>query len=139
MRLGQLVGGCTLEYTVWRRQKIEDTIPLPDRMQVPIQDPVPIQPSEIEIIRVEFASERLGMEQKYLKLQEIADKAESNAQIHEHKVQKMTDVYAKAKGENENLYIANKKLWEQNRNTRIGRFFGTQRKEGESSQRESNH
>ena len=62
-----------------------------------------------------------------MKLQEIADKAENNAQIYEHKVQKMTDVYAKAKGENENLYIANKKLWEQNQNTRIGLFFGTQR------------
>ena len=73
------------------------------------------------------------MEQKYLRLQEIADKAESNARVHEHKAQKMTDVYTKAKGENESLYIANKKLWEQNMNTRIGRFFGTQRKEGESS------
>ena len=51
----------------------------------------------------------------------------------------MTDVYAKAKGENENLYIANKKLWEQNKNIKIGRIFGTQRREGESSQRESNH
>ena len=42
------------------------------------------------------------------------------------------------KGENENLYIANKKLWEQNRDIRIGRFFGTQRRE-ESSQKKSNH
>ena len=84
-RLNQLVGGCTLEYIVWRRQKIEDTISLPDRMQVPIPDPVPVQPSEIEIIRAEFASERSKMEQKYLKLQEIVNKAESNAQVHEHK------------------------------------------------------
>ena len=138
-RLSQLLESCTSEYTIWRRQKIEDAVPLSNRMQVPIPDPVPVQPSEIEIIRVEFAFERSKMKQKYLKLQEIADKAESNAQIHEHKVQKMTDVYAKAKGENENLYIANKRLWEQNRNTRIGRFFGTQQREGKYSQRESNH
>ena len=32
MRLGQIVGGCTLEYTVWRRQKIEDAVSLPNRM-----------------------------------------------------------------------------------------------------------
>ena len=133
MRLGQLVGGCTPEYTVWRRQKIEDAIPLPDRMQVLIPYPVPVQPSEIEIIRAEFASEKLEMEQKYLKLQEIADKAKNIAQIHEHKVQKMTNICAKAKGEKENLYIANKKLWEQNRNTRVGRFFCTQRRECEAS------
>ena len=36
----------------------------------------------------------------------------------------MTDICAKAKDETENLYIANKKLWEQNRDTRIGRFLG---------------
>ena len=52
------------------------------------------------------------MEQKYLRLQEIADRAESNARIQEHKAQKMVDVCAKAKDETENLYIANKKLWE---------------------------
>ena len=86
IRLGQLVEGCTPEYTVWRRQKIEDAVPLPNKMQVPILDPIPVQPLEIEIIQAEFASERLEMKQKYLKLQEIADKAESNAQIHEHKV-----------------------------------------------------
>ena len=74
-----------------------------------------------------------------MRLQKTADKAESNARIQEHKAQRMEDVYTKAKDENENLYIANKKLWEQNRNIRIGCFFGTQRKEGESSQRESNH
>ena len=126
MRLGQIVGGCTPEYTIWRRQKIEDAVPFLDRIQVPISDPVPVQPLEIEIIRSEFTFERSKMEQKYLRLQEIADEAESNAQVHEHKTQKMTDVYAKAKGENENLYIDNKKLWEQNKNTKIGRFFGTQ-------------
>ena len=68
MRLCQLVGGCTPEYTVWRRQKVEDAILCPDRMQVPISDPVPVQPSEIEIIRVEFASEKSKMERKYLRL-----------------------------------------------------------------------
>ena len=64
MRLDQLVGGCTPEYTVWRRQKVEDALLCPDKMQVPIPDPFPVQPSEIEIIRVEFTSERLEMEQK---------------------------------------------------------------------------
>ena len=51
----------------------------------------------------------------------------------------MTEGYIKMKGENENLYIANKKLWVQVKDTKIGRFFGTQRREGEASQRESNH
>ena len=51
----------------------------------------------------------------------------------------MTEGYTQVKGENENLYIANKKLWEQNKNNRIRRFFGTQRREGEASQIESNH
>ena len=74
-----------------------------------------------------------------MRLQKTADKAESNAWIQEHKAQRMKDVYTKAKDENENLYIANKKLWEQNRNIRIGFFSRTQRREGESSQRESNH
>ena len=86
IRLRQLVGGCTPKYTVWRRQKIEDTVSLPNRMQVPIPDPIPIQPSEIKIIKVEFASERSKMEQMYLRLQETADKVESNAWIQEHKV-----------------------------------------------------
>ena len=67
-RLSQLVRGCTPKYIIWRRQKIEDEVSLLDRMQVPIPDPVPIQPSEIEIIQVEFAFERLKMEQKYLRL-----------------------------------------------------------------------
>ena len=79
------------------------------------------------------------MERKYLRLQEIVDKAKSNARILKHKVEKMVDVCAKANDETENLYIANKKLWEQNKNTRIGRFFGTQRRESESSQKEYNH
>ena len=51
----------------------------------------------------------------------------------------MTKGYAKVKGENENLYIANKKLWVQVKDTKIGRFFGTQCREGKVSQKESNH
>ena len=51
----------------------------------------------------------------------------------------MADVYTKAKSENENLYIANKKLWGQVKDTKIGCFFGTHRKEGEASQKKSNH
>ena len=64
---------------------------------------------------------------------------EENARVHEHKTPKRTKGFTKVKDENENLYIANKKLWEQNKNSRIERFFGTQRREGEASQRESNH
>ena len=64
------------------------------------------------------------------------DKAESNARIYERKAQRMADVCAKKKNENENLYIANKKLCGQAKDTRIGRFFGTQQREGEASQRE---
>ena len=66
MRLGQIVGRCTLKYTVWRRQKIEDAVPLPVRMQV--SNPTPIQPSEVEIVLLEFAFERLEIEQEYLRL-----------------------------------------------------------------------
>ena len=73
------------------------------------------------------------MEQKYLRLQKIADKAESNARVHERKAQRMADVYTKAKIENENLYITNKKLWGQVKDTKIECFFGTQRREGEAS------
>ena len=51
----------------------------------------------------------------------------------------MTEGYTKVKSENENLYIANKKMWVQIKDTRIGRFFGTQRREGKASQKESNH
>ena len=50
----------------------------------------------------------------------------------------MTEGYTKVKSENENLYIANKKMWVQIKDTRIGHFFGTQTREGEASQRESN-
>ena len=99
-------------------------------MQVSVSDPAPIQPSKIEIVISEFASERLEMEQKYFRLQEVADKVESNARVHEHKAQKIVDVYTKAKSENKNLYIANKKLWGQVKNSKMGCFFGTQKREG---------
>ena len=139
MRLGQIVEGCTSKYTIWREHKIEDAVPLSAIMRVLIPNPVPIQPSKVEIIKLEFASERLEIEKKYLRLEKIANKAKSNARIHERKAQRMTDVYTKTKSENENLYIANKKLWGQVKDTKIRRFFLTQRREGEASQRESNH
>ena len=50
----------------------------------------------------------------------------------------MTKGYTKVKNENENLYNANKKLWVQIKDNKIGRFFGTQCREGEASKRESN-
>ena len=69
------------------------------------------------------------MEQKYKKLQEITEKSEENARVNEHKARKMIKGYSKVKGENENLYIANKKLWVQVKDTKIGCFFGTQSRE----------
>ena len=54
-------------------------------MQVSVPDPDPIQPSEVEIVRLEFAFERSEMDQKYFRLEEMADKVESNTQTHEHK------------------------------------------------------
>ena len=108
-------------------------------MRVFVPDPILKQLSGVDIIRSEFASERLEMERKYKKLQEIAEKSEENTRVHEHKARKMTKGYTKVKGENENLYIANKKLWVQVKDTKIGRFFGTQRREGKVSQREFNH
>ena len=101
------------------KDKIEDTIPLPIRMQVSVPDPALIQPSKIEIVKSKFAFERLKIEQKYLRLQEVADKVESNARVHEHKTPKMADIYTKTKSENKNLYIANKKLWRQVKDTKI--------------------
>ena len=79
------------------------------------------------------------MEQKYKKLQEIAEKSKKNARVHEHKARKMIDDFTKVKDENKNLYIANKKLWEQNKNSKIRRFSRIQRRKGEAFQRESNH
>ena len=69
----------------------------------------------------------------------MAEILEENARVHEHKAWKMTEGYTKVKDENENLYIANKKLWVQVKITKIGHFFGTQRREEEASQKESNH
>ena len=132
IKMGQLVGGCTPEYTVWKGQKIEDIVLPPARMRVSIPDHIPKQPSEVDIVWLEFTSERLEMEQKYLRLQKVEKKSEENACIHEHKAQKMTKGYTKVKSENENLYIANKKIWVQIKDTKIGRFFVTQCREGEA-------
>ena len=81
-------------------------------MRVSVLDPIPKQLSEVDIVRSEFALERLEMEQKYEKLQEVVEKLKENARIHEHKAWKMIEGYTQVKGKNENLYIANKKLWE---------------------------
>ena len=129
-RLGQLIGGYTPEYTVWRGQKIEDTVLPPTRMRIFVLDPIPKQLSKVDIVRSEFASERLKMERKYKKLQKIAEKSEENARVHEHKARNVTEGYTKVNDENENLYIANKKLWVQVKGTKIGHFFGTQHREG---------
>ena len=94
------------------------------RMRVSVPNSIPKQLSKVDIVRSKFVSERIEMEQKYKKLQEIIEKSEENARIHEHKAQKMTEGFTKVKDKNENLYIANKKLWDQNKNSRIKRFFG---------------
>ena len=138
-RLGQLVGGRTLEYTIWRRQKIENMALPPIKMRISVPDPIPRPLSEVNIVRLEFTSERLEMEQKYKRLQEIVEKSEENAQVHEHKARKMREGYTKVKSENENLYVANKKLWVQIKDTKMGRFFSTQHREGEASQKKTNH
>ena len=49
-RLGQLIGRCILEYTVWRGQKIEDTVLPPTRMRVSVPDSIPKQLLEMEIV-----------------------------------------------------------------------------------------
>ena len=67
-RLDQLIEGCTPKYIVWRRQKIEAMVLPPFRMRVPVLDLIPKQLSEVDIVRSEFALERLEMEQKYKKL-----------------------------------------------------------------------
>ena len=108
-------------------------------MRVSVPNPIPKKLSEVDIVRSEFVLERLEMEQKYKMLQEVVEKLEENARVHEHKARKMAEGYNKVKGENENLYIANKKLWVQVKDTKIGHFFSTQRKEREASRRESNH
>ena len=96
------------------------------RMRVSVPDSIPKQLSEVDIVQSKFASKRIEIEHKYKKLQEIAEKSEENARVHEHKARKMIEGFIKVKDENENLSIDNKKLWEQNKNSRIGRFFGTQ-------------
>ena len=48
IRLGQLIGGHTSGYTVWRRQKIKETILRPARMGVSILDPIPKKLSEVD-------------------------------------------------------------------------------------------
>ena len=98
MRLGKLIEGCTLEYTVWRGQKIEDTVSLPARMRISVPDPIPKQLSKVDIVRSEFASERLKMERKYKMLQEVVEKSKKNTRVHEYKARKMTEGYAKVKG-----------------------------------------
>ena len=108
-------------------------------MRVSVPNPMPERLSKVDIVRSEFTSKRLEMEWKYKRFQEITEKSEENAKVHEHKAQKMTEDYTKMKGENENLYIANNKLWVQVKDTKIRSFFGTQRREGEDSQRKSNH
>ena len=57
----------------------------PAKMRVSVPDPIPEQPSEVDIVRSEFTSERLETEQKYKKLQELAKKSEENSRVHEHK------------------------------------------------------
>ena len=54
----------------------------------------------------------------------MTNKAESNARVHERKAQRMADVYTKAKSENDNLYIANKKLWGQVNDTKESPIIG---------------
>ena len=61
-RLGQLIRGYTLKYTVWRGQKIEDPVLLLTRMKISLLDLIPKQLSEVDIVRSEFALERLEME-----------------------------------------------------------------------------
>ena len=51
------------------------------------------------------------MEQEFKRLWEVAEKLKDNAQMHEHKAQRMVEGYTKVKNENENLCEANKKLW----------------------------
>ena len=53
-RLGQLIEGCTSEYTIWRRQKIEDMVHPPARMRVSVSDFIPKQLSEVDIVRSEW-------------------------------------------------------------------------------------
>ena len=67
-RLGQLIEGCTPEYTVRREQKIENIVLPPARVRVSVLDPTPERLLEVGIVRSKFASKRLEMEQKYKRL-----------------------------------------------------------------------
>ena len=107
-------------------------------MRISISDPIPKQQSKVDIIRSEFALERLEIEQKFIRLQEITEKSKENTRIHEHKAQRMTKGYTKMKSKNENLYTVNKKLWVHIKDNKIGRFSGTRCRKGEASQKESN-
>ena len=60
-------------------------------MRVSIPNPIPEQPSEVDIVRSEFALERL---------EELAEKLEENFKVHEHKARRMIEAYTKVKGEN---------------------------------------
>ena len=62
MRLGNILDKVTLEYAVWRAQKIEDKVMLSARIRVPVTDPPPKKPSELEIAQAEFEVKRLKME-----------------------------------------------------------------------------
>ena len=72
-------------------------------MRVSIPDTIPKQPSEVDIVWSEFASKRLEIEQKYIRLQKTVEKSESNARVHELKDRSMVEDYTKVKSENENL------------------------------------
>ena len=78
------------------------------------------------------------MEQENKRLREKSEKWEDQAQKQKYKIQRMEENYTKMKGENQNLYEANKKLWTQIKDSKVGQFFGTNRREGESSQGQSN-
>ena len=65
----------------------------PVRIRVSVLNPIPKQLSKVHIVRSEFASEMLEMERKYKRLQDIVEKSEENARVHEHKAQRMTEGY----------------------------------------------
>ena len=45
-------------------------------MRTSVPNPIPKQPSEVDIVRSEFVSKRLEMERRYMRLQEVAEKSE---------------------------------------------------------------
>ena len=69
-------------------------------MRVLVPNSIPKQLSEVDIVRSEFVSEWIEMEQIYKKLQEIAEKSKKNAGVHEHKARKMTKGFTNVKDEN---------------------------------------